>query len=72
MKCPHCKKEIQFIAPVELNCEIYRKQPKGMTKCCGNIVQIRRKISFEPFIPYNHDELGEDNWGNKKIKYAKN
>ena len=68
MKCPHCNKELDFIAPVERNCEAYGGNPKGVTTCCGNIVQLQRNISFTPYIPYKHDDLKKDDWGNKPKK----
>lgn len=66
MICPHCKKELIFSAPVELNCEVYGGHPKGVTECCGNIVMLTRVVRYIPSIPYNHDELKEDDWGNKR------
>lgn len=66
MKCPHCEKPLSFVAPVDLNCETYGGHPKGVTECCGNIVQLRRQIVLIPSIPYNHDELTEDDWNIKK------
>lgn len=66
MKCPHCNEELEFIAPVFQNCEIYGGNPKGVTTCCGNIVMIHRYIMFRTEIPYNHDELKKDDWGNSK------
>jgi len=68
MKCPHCQKTLDFIAPVELNCEAYGGSPKGVTTCCGNIVQLRRVITLVPSIPYNDSELEKDDWGNNRKK----
>jgi len=66
MKCPHCNKELDFIAPVKMNCETYGNTPKGTTNCCGNIVALQRTIILTPFIPYNHNELIQDDWGIRK------
>lgn len=66
MKCPHCQENLDFLAPVESNCEAYGGNPKGVTTCCGNIVQIRKVVTFIPSIPWNHDELKKDDWGNIK------
>jgi hypothetical protein len=66
MKCPHCNGELEFLAPVFQNCEIYEGNPKGVTTCCGNIVMLHRRVSFVATIPYNHDELKKDDWLNPK------
>lgn len=67
MKCPHCNKELDLVAPADLNCEAYGGVPRSVTRCCGNIVQFKRTIIVTPYIPYNHDELIVDDWNNKKI-----
>jgi hypothetical protein len=69
--CPHCGNKLEFIAPVEMNCEIYGGSPKGVTKCCGNIVQVYRIITIKPYIPDDHGELEKDDWGNKKQSIIK-
>ena len=66
MKCPHCEKELDLLELADLNCEVYGGYPTSVTACCGNIVQCQRKIIISFHIPYNHEELKEDLWGNKK------
>lgn len=63
MKCPYCNKRLEFEAPVKENCEIYGGSPKGVTTCCGNIVQLRRIINFEAYTTGNTQV---DDWGIKK------
>ena len=66
MKCPHCNQELVCKSPAYLNCEVYGKRPTSVTECCGNIVEITRKIIVSAAIPFNHDKLEKDHWGNKK------
>lgn len=67
MKCPHCNKDMKLIAPADMNAEIYGGYPKSVTECCGNIVQFNRIITIQASIPYNHDKLTVDDWGNFKF-----
>ena len=64
MKCPHCSSELKLLAPAIGNAEAYGGRPKSVTKCCGNIIQVRRIISFEISIPFNHSDLKHDDWQN--------
>lgn len=65
MECPHCNKRLEFIPQIDSNCRIYGGSPKGKTGCCGKILQMERIITFKITIPENHDDILEDDWGNK-------
>lgn len=68
MKCPHCEKELEFLSNTPwFNVETYREPKNAVTKCCGNIVRLSVMSVFSAKIPYNHDVITEDAWGNKKI-----
>jgi len=71
MECPHCKETLRVEPYVYRNLETYHigsSSVKATTKCCGNIVRMSAIATFSVTIPYNHDKLTEDDWGNKKLK----
>jgi hypothetical protein len=69
MECPHCKETLKVEPYVYRNLETYHiggGLVKATTDCCGNIVSMSVQTVFKAYIPYNHNELTEDDWGNKK------
>ncbi len=69
MKCPNCKKEVNFIAPVIRNLETYGtngESKMAVSSCCGTAFNVNMKITFTAEIYTGEKE--EDDWGNKVKK----
>lgn len=66
MKCPHCTNKIGFVPPVLANIYTYGGTRRAKTTCCGKIVNVEPIQSYEVSIPYNFQNIEDDDWGNKQ------
>jgi hypothetical protein len=60
MKCPNCKNELEFHAPVIFNVEAYGGPVTGLTSCCETMLSVERVVSFR----FSESDAQEDDWGN--------
>ncbi len=61
MKCPWCKAKFEPVNElVYRNVETYGGPSAIKAKCCGNIVNMTRKVSFAIAMT----RRGDDDWGN--------
>jgi hypothetical protein len=71
MKCPHCQEQIPYdsIEVCLRSAERYHNAKKAVVGCCGQMVTITPRTSFD--IEKYYGTETEDDWGSKVKRLEK-